>query len=193
MATDQSTKIIPGIPLAALDAIEDGKIRDVLRALVSTHNVRNNLAGTGSDAFITTRQALDATRTVLLGDPLAAPLPLARYTKGGGEGLFGPGSLSGPIGTIHITLDRPMNFQATVMWHAGAAGPARTRIEIHDGGTVLLSHSDGTKAGYTHSHVASTGFRLDPGTHALTLHAGNDGGGSYNFTGWGMLVLPVAG
>jgi hypothetical protein len=191
---DQAGKIIPGIPLAALDAIGDGKVRDVLRALVSTHNVRNNLAGSGDEAFITTRQALEVVRLSTLGDQGTAPRLLARYVKGQGGGTFGMGSLSGPLATINLTLDRVSSFQATVNWSTSGARTGGTRAEIHNGnGVVLLSQSDSTRGGYTSMHAASAGFRLEAGTYALTLHMGNDMGGSYVLTDWGMLVAPVAG
>jgi hypothetical protein len=50
-------KAVPGIPLAALDAISDPNTRDVLRALVDSHHVRNGQAGTGDERFITAREA----------------------------------------------------------------------------------------------------------------------------------------
>jgi hypothetical protein len=192
--TDQAGKVIPGIPLASLAAIGDGKVRDVLRALVDTHNVRNNLAGSGDDAFITTRQALEVVRLGAVGEQGAAPRMLARYVKGSGGGTFGLGTLSGPLATINLVLDRATSFQATVNWTSSGIRTGGTRAEIHNGsGVVLLSQSDTTRGGYTRTHVASNGFRLEAGTYALTLHMGNDMGGSYALGLWGMLVVPVAG
>lgn len=194
MALDQSSKPIPGIPLSALDAIDDANVRDVLRALVSTHNVRNNLAGTGNEAFITTRQVLEATRTSASSDSLSAPRLLARYTRGDGGGNYPQGTLSAPLGTIHLTLDRPASFQIMVNWLAGGVSAGYTRMEVHAGpGVVLLSQSDRTDGGYWYSHAAGGGVRLEAGEHALTVHFGNDAGGSYTLGEWGMLVLPVAG
>lgn len=192
MATDQSTKPIPGIPLSALDAIEDPNVRDVLRALVSTHNVRNNLAGTGNEAFITTRQVLEVTRTSATSDTLSAPRLLPRYVNGPGGGSFGPGSLSGPMATINLSLDRPTSFQVAVDWTVGGVPEGTTRVEVHNGsGVVILSQSDKTMGGYSYSHAAAAGCRLEAGDHALTLHFGNNDGGSYTLGNWGLLVMPV--
>lgn len=44
---------VPGVPLSALDAIQDPNTRDVLRALVDGWNVRNGDAGKGDSRFIT--------------------------------------------------------------------------------------------------------------------------------------------
>ena len=44
---------IPGVPLSALDAIQDANTRDVLRALVDGWNVRNGDVGKGDSRFIT--------------------------------------------------------------------------------------------------------------------------------------------
>lgn len=48
-----NTPAIPGVSLAALDAIEDGHTREVLRALVDGWQVRNGSAGNGNAAFVT--------------------------------------------------------------------------------------------------------------------------------------------
>lgn len=192
MATDQGGKSIPGIPLGALDAIGDANVRDVLRALVATHNVRNNIAGSGNDAFITERQALLATRTSALSGDTASSRLLARYVQGNGGGPFGGGSLSGPLATLTVSLDRPTDFQATVVWQAAAQSTSNTRVEIHNGnGVVLLSQSYRVRGSYIFSHTASAGFRLEPGTHALTLHAGNNSGGSNSLSAWSVLLIPV--
>jgi hypothetical protein len=44
---------VPGVSLAALDAIEDQNTRQVLRALVDGWQVRNGASGTGNNRFIT--------------------------------------------------------------------------------------------------------------------------------------------
>jgi hypothetical protein len=196
MALDQSSKIIPGIPLAALDAIADAGIRDVLRALISTHNVRNNLAGTGSEAFITTRQALLAARGGTSAVDPVAPRLLARYLSGAGGGSYGSGSLSGPLATMNVELDRTASFEIKVHWQVlGGGFGSNTRVEVHNGtGVVLLSRSDSGRSGYVRSHIATSVVTLEAGSYALTLHAGNDGGyGTATLVNWSMLLIPVAG
>lgn len=54
---DQKAKVIPGIPLAALEAIQDPNVREVLRPLVDTHHVRNGNSGSGDERFITAKEA----------------------------------------------------------------------------------------------------------------------------------------
>lgn len=49
----QGKRAVPGIPLAALDAVADSHTRAVLRALVDAHHVRNGNAGSGDERFIT--------------------------------------------------------------------------------------------------------------------------------------------
>ena len=53
MATDQKAQVIPGIPLAALDAIADQNVRQVLQAIVDGWHVRNGATGSGDNRFIT--------------------------------------------------------------------------------------------------------------------------------------------
>ena len=53
---DQNAKAVPGIPLAALEAIEDQNVRDVLRALVDAHHVRNGNSGSGDERFVTAKE-----------------------------------------------------------------------------------------------------------------------------------------
>lgn len=56
MSLDQKKQVVPGIPLAALDAIADQNVRQVLKALVDAHQVRNGAAGTGDERFVTARE-----------------------------------------------------------------------------------------------------------------------------------------
>lgn len=194
MATDQAGKIVPGIPLGALDAIGDANVRDVLRALVATHNVRNNLAGTGNEAFITTRQALIIARNALAGsDTTGIPLP-ARYMHGAGGDVYGPGTLSGPLGSMTVALASAASYLATVCWMISPIFfDCGSRVELHDEtGRVLLTQSDGGQGGYPRSQISSAGFRLEAGIHTITMHAGNDRGGFYTMGAWGVLLLPVA-
>lgn len=53
MAADQKPPVIPGVPLAALDAITDPNTRDVLRALIDGWHTRNGATGTGDNRFVT--------------------------------------------------------------------------------------------------------------------------------------------
>lgn len=55
-ATDQKAAVVPGIPLSALDAIKDENVRDVLRALVDAHHVRNGDVGSAGERFVTANE-----------------------------------------------------------------------------------------------------------------------------------------
>jgi hypothetical protein len=58
MRTD-TKKGVPGIPLAALDAIGDENTRQVLRAIVDGWHVRNGSSGTGDSRFVTAAELGD--------------------------------------------------------------------------------------------------------------------------------------
>lgn len=51
--TAQYNRGIPGVPLAALDAIQDQNTRQVLRAIVDGWHVRNGASGNGDGRFVT--------------------------------------------------------------------------------------------------------------------------------------------
>lgn len=50
------SKGIPGVPMAALNAIQDQNTRQVLRAIVDGWNVRNGSAGDGKNRFVTANE-----------------------------------------------------------------------------------------------------------------------------------------
>jgi hypothetical protein len=192
MALDQGNKVIPGIPLGALAGIADPKVRAVLTALVDTHNVRNNLAGAGDEAFITHLEAQQLGSSGPGTDTATTQRLLARYLHGNGGGPFTTGSLVG-LGSTTLVLERPMNFFATAVWGAAGISASNTRVELHTAdGAVLLSLSESVRAGYARSHVASSSFSLDAGSHALVFHAGNDYGGAYTMGQWAVLIVPTS-
>lgn len=57
MAVNQKAQVIPGIPLAALDAITDPNVRQVLQSLIDGWHVRNGSSGSGDNRFITAAEA----------------------------------------------------------------------------------------------------------------------------------------
>lgn len=57
-------KGIPGVPLAALDAIQDENARQVLRAIVDGWHVRNGSTGDGKSRFVTAAELGDLSGTV---------------------------------------------------------------------------------------------------------------------------------
>jgi hypothetical protein len=195
MDTDQAGKFVPGIPLAALDAIEDANVRDVLRALVATHHVRNNVAGSGSESFITTRQALALVAPSATAGAAAPTRLPARYLDGNGGGAsFGPGSMSGPLGTLTLNLEVAAEVAATVIWQATPGSNCNTRIELRDGaGAVLLAHSDSVFGPGPATHMARGRLSYPaPGRFGITVHAGNDWtAGSFSLGGWALLLMPV--
>lgn len=50
---EQIARVVPGIPMAALDNIADTNVRDVLRAIIDGWHVRNGATGTGGERFVT--------------------------------------------------------------------------------------------------------------------------------------------
>ena len=53
MSTTQTNRGVPGIPLGAMDAVQDENARIVLQAIVDGLNVRNGATGAGDMAFVT--------------------------------------------------------------------------------------------------------------------------------------------
>lgn len=62
---DKFNKGVPGVPLAALNAIQDPNTRDVLTAIVDGWNVRNGDAGQGDSRFITKGEIGDLVVTTI--------------------------------------------------------------------------------------------------------------------------------
>lgn len=52
-------KGVPGVPIAALDSIEDANVRQVLRAVVDGWHVRNGTRGDGTSRFVTASELGD--------------------------------------------------------------------------------------------------------------------------------------
>jgi len=59
MSIIDTKKGVPGVPLAALDAIQDQNTRQVLRAIVDGWHVRNGSSGDGKSRFITAAELGD--------------------------------------------------------------------------------------------------------------------------------------
>jgi hypothetical protein len=93
MSLDQKKQVVPGIPLAALDAVKDENVRQVLKALVDAHQVRNGAAGSGDERFVTARE---------MG------LVKGNTSIGGGSGNYAPpraGELLAPAAVGRIITD----------------------------------------------------------------------------------------
>jgi len=74
-------KGVPGVPLAALDAIQDQNTRQVLRAIVDGWHVRNGSSGKGDMRFITAAELGDLSGVV--GGMRSALTQLQQETKPG--------------------------------------------------------------------------------------------------------------
>ena len=81
-------KAVPGISLAALEAIPDANTREVLRALVDAHHVRNGQAGKGDERFITAREAGLVSGYSSLAAQLAAQVSAGVAGNGAGSAGF---------------------------------------------------------------------------------------------------------
>jgi hypothetical protein len=89
----QDVKAVPGIPLAALDAIADDNVRDVLRAVVDGWHTRNGASGSGGERFVTAAE---------MGLATGRSAPGGNYGPGGGSmgTRAGPGIGPGDIARI---------------------------------------------------------------------------------------------
>jgi hypothetical protein len=85
-------KQVAGVPMAALEAITDPNTREVLRALVDAHHVRNGQAGDGAQRFVTA-QELGLVKGQSALNTLAARLGVA-----GGGGAANPANAQGGMG-----------------------------------------------------------------------------------------------
>lgn len=65
--TAQYNRGVPGVPLAALDAIQDQNTRQVLRAIVDGWHVRNGASGNGDGRFVTQGELGSSTGYRLIG------------------------------------------------------------------------------------------------------------------------------
>lgn len=135
MANSQTRKIIPGIPMAALEAVSDRNARDVLRAIVDGLSVRNNQVGSGDERFITARD-------------LSAAISHAPTKPAGSAGLVGfagasllagyPGAVEAQVGTLRYYPRTTLNITALTAWLSAPATSAVTAAVRKNGAVVAL-------------------------------------------------------
>lgn len=91
---------VPGIPLHALNAIQDENVRAVLQAIVDGWNVRNGHAGKGDNRFITAAEVEN------IRGSLAASLSgkLGQTGVGSGDGGLGAGKISQIINDLQASI-----------------------------------------------------------------------------------------
>ncbi|MFA5630351.1 MAG: DUF1983 domain-containing protein [Porticoccaceae bacterium] len=90
---------VPGLPLAALGAVQDENARLVLQAIADGWHVRNGTTGTGDNRFITAGEVVGGLKSVITGIGGSTG---GSYQSGGG--LF-PGSGGGLADHINKVLD----------------------------------------------------------------------------------------
>ena len=91
---------IPGIPLGALDAIQDENTRQVLQAVVDGWHVRNGSSGKGDAAFVTRSELSNATAQ-------ATNQVLSNF-----NGFkLGPGDISRALGDLHTQVFESQLFR----------------------------------------------------------------------------------
>ncbi len=81
ISTKPPSQEVPGVPLAALDAITDENVRMVLRSIVDGWHVRNGSTGAGGSAFVTRSEIGDLTR-VAAQDAVTRAIPSMRLDPG---------------------------------------------------------------------------------------------------------------
>ena len=199
MALEQIGPIIPGIPLAALDAVTDPNVRDVLRALVSTHHVRNNQAGSGDESFITARQALRLAASAAGATAIVPPVP-AYYMRGVGDGSVyeQDGVIAAALGTTSISVAVATRLAATVIWRALPVDMPNTGFVLRVDGVDVLKASYSAQFSQTinaasgMSFIAAGAFFVSAGSHVVTLHFNNSWhSGSFTVDTWAVLLMPV--
>lgn len=93
-------KGIPGVPLGALDAIQDENVRQVLRAVVDGWHVRNGSTGTGDAAFVTRAEV----------DGLAS-LKAKQAVENFGGLRIDPGEISRAMSDLHTQVFESQLFR----------------------------------------------------------------------------------
>lgn len=97
---------IPGVPLAALDAVEDQNTRMVLRAIVDGWNVRNGSSGKGDMAFVTKSEV-----DTLAGAVGGLQQSFNRYVGNNPGGGITPGEISRIINDLQAQIIESQLFK----------------------------------------------------------------------------------
>lgn len=191
----QSMKIVPGIPLASLNAVADANVRDVLKALVDTHHVRNNQTGSGNESFITTRQALALTAAGNI-QSTTAPYQLAAYAGGNGDAtIHTAGTMGTTAYSLSLNLALPIDVVFHLIWQSilPLDDNCETHLQLFNDGTLILDHSLSCNNAFTQSHYVTTQQTLTAGAHLISAYFGNSyTAGSYTLGRWGILMIPIA-
>lgn len=142
-SSKQPRKVVPGIPLAALDAVVDRNARDVLRAIVDGLNVRNNAVGNGDDRFVTSKE-------------LTAVQSSQAYTQTKTGSTAGAGADTWlDVAAMSITMAAPGLLHASstgTIAYSGAWAASHTQLLI-DG--VVVSQGGGTDPYQNALHAGS--------------------------------------
>jgi len=102
-----TNKGVPGIPLGALDAIQDENTRQVLRAIVDGWHVRNGASGNGDSRFITAAELGTVQSSVVsLGNQISA-----QQQDQQAGGFIKPGDISRVINDLQAQVMESLLFR----------------------------------------------------------------------------------
>lgn len=100
-------KGVPGVPLHALDAVQDDNARQVLRSIIDGWNVRNGASGNGDVRFVTARELATVTGRV---DGLSSELTKTNALMAGFS-AFTPGKINELISDLHTQVFESLLFK----------------------------------------------------------------------------------
>lgn len=104
-------KGVPGIPQAALDAIQDDNTRQVLKAMVDGWHVRNGASGQGDSAFVTKGELASATGHKLIGGIGGKNFLQGPSVSPGGGGALTPADINRIITDMQASVMESVLFK----------------------------------------------------------------------------------
>ena len=131
---DDYQKGIPGVPLSALNAIQDQNTRQVLRAIVDGWHVRNGASGTGDNRFVTAGELKSVSANA--ASALATVNQWQSGPPGGGRVLS-----SGEINRVITDLEA--SVMESLLWKE--LGTTINRIKVDTSKNAASIHNEVTQ------------------------------------------------
>lgn len=159
-------KGVPGVPLHALDAIQDDNTRQVLRSIIDGWHVRNGASGDGDNRFITSRE-LDAVSGRLGG--LANQISETRALASSFE-AFGPGRINELISDLHTQVFESRLFKALEQRVDLIDKPGGIFERLGEAEVTLVNETQARVDGDTGlaTSISTLGLRVDDAETILT-------------------------
>jgi len=111
----------------------------------------------------------------------------------GGADNLGPGSMTGPLGTITLNFQDAASVIAIVSWQASNGGGSTNSVaQVRVDGNPFINQSNSAQQGFTSAFTGSGRANVGAGTHTFTVHFGNDwNSGSWSVRAWSVTIIGV--